>query len=235
MTDPTTTCRTVTTTFIAAVLLSLFVALGVLAHHAAAGTGFDHEVLGWMVDHRSPGLTWLAIAVTDAGSPVATGVIALAAGAVLWWRSGSARPAILILVTLGAAVATSTLTKIVVGAHRPPLAIQLIVETDPSFPSGHVTGTLALLGALTVVTSQHGGRAAHGALLALTATATALVALTRLYLGVHWVTDIVGGLLLGATAVVIAHLAYRRMMGSSDTHGRPGPAAVSDPVPSVAA
>jgi len=235
MTDPTTTCRTVTTTFIAAVLLSLFVALGVLAHHAAAGTGFDHEVLGWMVDHRSPGLTWLAIAVTDAGSPVATGVIALAAGAVLWWRSGSARPAILILVTLGAAVATSTLTKIVVGAHRPPLAIQLIVETDPSFPSGHVTGTLALLGALTVVISQHGGRAVHGALLALTATATALVALTRLYLGVHWVTDIVGGVLLGATAVVIAHLAYRRMMGSSDTHGRPGPAAVSGPVPAVAA
>jgi undecaprenyl-diphosphatase len=162
-------------------------------------------------------------------------VIALVAGAVLWWRSGSARPAILILVTLGAAGATSTLTKIVVGAHRPPQAIQLILETDRSFPSGHVTGTLARLGALTVVTSQHSGRAAHGALLALTATATALVALTRLYLGVHWVTDIVGGLLLGAAAAVIAHLAYRRMMGSSDTHGRPGPTAVSGPLPAVAA
>jgi membrane-associated phospholipid phosphatase len=194
--------------------------LGFVAHHAAAGTTVDHAVLAWVVNHRSAGLTSVAIGVTNAGSPVATGAIASVAAAVLWRRAGSPRPAILILVTLGVAGAISTLSKMIVGAHRPAQSCQLIGETDPSFPSGHVTGTLALLGALSVVISQHSRQAAHSAPIALTAALTALVALTRLYLGVHWVTDIVGGLLLGAAAAVIAHLAYRRMMGPSDIHGR---------------
>ncbi len=225
MTEPAATRRSVPATMMAVVLVSLFVALGVLAHHAAAGTAFDHEVLAWMVNHRSPGLTSLAIAVTNAGSPVATGVIAAIAAAVLWWRSGSPRPAILVVLTLAAAGTTSTLSKMIVGAHRPAQSIQLVVETDRSFPSGHVTGTLALLGVLTVVIGHRISRAAHKALIVLAAAVTALVAMTRLYLGVHWVTDIMGGLLLGGAAVLIAHLAYRRMMGLSDTVGGPGASA----------
>jgi membrane-associated phospholipid phosphatase len=200
--------------------VSLFVALGFVAHHAAAGTTVDHAVLAWMVNHRSAGLTSVAIAVTNVGSPVGVTVIAVVAAGVSWWRVGSARPAILILTTLAVAGAISTLTKMIVGAHRPAQAVQLIVETDRSFPSGHVTGTLALLGALVVVIGHHNGRAVSAAVIALAAAATVAVALTRLYLGVHWVTDIVGGLLLGAAAAVIAHLAYRRMMGPSDIHGR---------------
>jgi membrane-associated phospholipid phosphatase len=235
MTELAPTRRAAATTTIAAVLLSLFAALGVIAHHAAAGTTLDHAVLAWMVNHRNPGLTSLAIAVTNAGSPVGTGVIAVVAAAVLWWRTGSPRPAVLILATLGVAGAISTLSKMIVGAHRPAQTLALVVETDPSFPSGHVTGTLALLGALAAVTGHHSGRAAHGALIALTATATALVGLTRLYLGVHWVTDIIGGLLLGAAAAVIAHFADRRMMGPTDTGGQPGVSARSGPVPAVGA
>ena len=223
--------RAAATMTMVAVLVSLFVALGFVAHDAAAGTTLDHAVLAWMVNHRHPGLTSLAIAVTNAGSPVGVAVIAVVAAAVSWRRVGSVRPAILILATLGVAGTISTLTKMIVGAHRPAQAVQLVVETDPSFPSGHVTGTLALLGALAVVICHHNGRAVSAAVIALAAAATVAVALTRLYLGVHWVTDISGGLLLGAAAVVGAYVAYRRMMGSLD---RPGPAsALSGPVATV--
>lgn len=235
MKEPAAARRSGPATTMAAVLVSLFVALGALAHHAAAGTAFDHEVLAWMVNHRSAGLTSLAIAVTTAGSPVATGVIAAIAAAGLWWLSGSPRPAILVVLTLAAAGTASTLSKIIVGADRPARSVQLVVETDRSFPSGHVTGTLALLGVLTVVIGHRTSRAAHGALIALAAALTALVAVTRLYLGVHWVTDIMGGLLLGGAAVVIAHLAYWRMMGSADTVGGPGAYARSGPVRTVSA
>jgi membrane-associated phospholipid phosphatase len=131
--------------------------------------------------------------------------------------------------------AISTLTKLIVGAHRPAQAVQLVVETDPSFPSGHVTGTLALLGALAVVIGRHGGRAVSAAVIALAAAVTMVIALTRLYLGVHWVTDIVGGLLIGTAAGVAAHLAYRRIMRPTDTHGRPSAPALSESAPTIGA
>lgn len=227
--------RAAPATTMLAVLASLFVALGFVAHDAVTGTTLDHAVLAWMVNHRHPWLTSLAIAVTNVGSPVGVAVIAVAAAAVSWWRVGSARPAILILATLAVAGAASTFTKLIVGAHRPAQTIQLVAETDPSFPSGHVTGTLALLGALAVVIGHHGGRAVSAAVIALAAAVTMVIALTRLYLGVHWVTDIVGGLLIGTAAGVGAHLAYRRIMGSSDTHGRAGAPALSEPAPTIGA
>ncbi len=206
-----------TNTTMVAVLWSLFVGLGIVAHRAAAGTAFDHAVLAWMVSHRTPGLTLLAIAVTTVGSPVGVAVIAVVAAGLSWWRRGSPRPAILILATLTVAGAVSTLSKIIVGAHRPGQAVQVLVETDQSFPSGHVTGTLALVGALVVVIGHHSGRALSAVSIVLAAVVTAAVALTRLYLGVHWVTDIAGGLLLGGGTVVLAYVAYQRMMGPSDT------------------
>jgi undecaprenyl-diphosphatase len=235
MTEHTGAPRAAATATMMAVLVSLFVALSFVAHDAAAGTTLDHAVLAWMVQHRHPGLTSLAIAVTNGGSPVGVAVIAVVAAAVSWWRVGSARPAILILTTLGVAGAISTLTKMIVGAHRPARAVQLVIETDPSFPSGHVTGTLALLATLAAVIGHHNGRAVSAAVIALAAAATVAIALTRLYLGVHWVTDIVGGLLLGAAAVVGAYVAYRRMMGPSDTDGRASAPAVSGPAPAIGA
>lgn len=188
---------------------SLLVVLGLIAHHAAMGTAGDHAVLGWMVHHRSPSLTWWAIAVTEIGSPVGVGVLTLLVSAVLWRWLASPWPAVVVVGTVAAAGAVSTATKIIVGAHRPPLNLQLIAETDPSFPSGHVTGTVALLGALTAVLGHHCRPAARAALLALTAAGAVAVALTRLYLAVHWASDVAGGALLGTLAAITALLAYR--------------------------
>ncbi|NTY62349.1 phosphatase PAP2 family protein [Mycolicibacterium sphagni] len=235
MTEHTGAPRAAPATTMMAVLISLFVALGFVAHATAAGTTGDHAVLAWMVHHRHPWLTALAITVTNLGSPAGVAVIAIAAAAVAWWRVGSARPALLILTTLVVASTVSTLTKSIVGAHRPARAVQLVVETDRSFPSGHVTGTLALLGVLAVVIGQHARRSACVAMIALAGAATIAVGLTRLYLGVHWATDIAGGLLLGTAAVVGAYLTYRRMMGTSDTAGRASTSAPSPSPPTIGA
>ncbi len=233
VTEPISAYRPAPITTIVAVLWSLFVGLGFVAHRAAAGTALDHAVLVWMVGHRNPGLTSFAIAVTTVGSPVGVAVIAVVAAGLSWWRRGSPRPAILILTTLAGAGALSTLSKIIVGAHRPNLAVQLVVEIDPSFPSGHVTGTLALMGAVAVVIGHHSGRAVSGVAIVLAGVVTAAVALTRVYLGVHWVTDIAGGLLLGGSAVVLAYVAYQRMMGPSDTDDWGDALALSGPATAV--
>lgn len=197
---------------LAAVLLTVFAVLGLLAHRVVAGSAFDHGVLAAMVAHRSATLTTWAVVVTTLGSPVGVAVLAVALAAVTWRCLGSPWPAILIVATPAAAAATSTATKILAGAHRPPAALQLVTETDPSFPSGHVTGTVALLGTLAAVIGHHAGWAVRVALLASTVLAGVAVGLTRLYLGVHWATDVLGGLLLGAAAALIAHILYRRIL-----------------------
>lgn len=199
---------------LAAVLLSLFALLGLLAHHVVAGTAVDHGVLEAMVAHRSATLTAWAVVVTNVGSPVGVAVLAVAVAALAWRRLGSPWPALLIVATPAAAAAISTATKAIAGAHRPATALQLVTETDPSFPSGHVTAIVALLATLTVVAGHHAGRAARVALIALAVLAAAAVGLTRLYLGVHWATDVLGGLLLGAAAALIAGILYRRILES---------------------
>ncbi len=185
----------------AVVLLCGFAGLGFVAHSARSGTAVDHQVLDWVVTHRSAWPTGMATVITDVGSPAAVALIAVGAAALVWLRTRAVGPAVAVVATVGLASLVSTLTKSAVGSHRPPAAVQLLSETDYSFPSGHVTGTAALLGILAVVVGTRTGHTV--ALLVWAAVATFVVAATRLYLGVHWLTDVSGGFLLGSAAVLL--------------------------------
>lgn len=207
-------------TMVAGVLACLaataFVILAAQAYRDRSGTAFDHTVLNTLIAHRTPPLTTLAVAITTLFDPVDTGVLALLSTIFLWLWLRSVRSAILVPITLAAAATVSTVTKYVVGAHRPPAAVRLVSETDPSFPSGHVTGTVALLGTVAVVVGYHRGRLVRIALIAITVAVGVLVSSTRLYLGVHWVIDVIGGFALGSTAVLIALVMYIGMMQVPD-------------------
>lgn len=216
---------------VAVALLVLFGVLGIVAHDAGAGTSLDHALLDWLAAHRGAGFTAIAIAVTTAGSPPVITVLALLAGALLWWRRRAVLPALVVVGTLAAAASVSTVTKIAVGSHRPARALQLVPELDMSFPSGHVTGTLALAGIVAVAVGQGRGRAAHVLLGVGVAAVTTLIALTRLYLGVHWLTDIGGGVLLGGAAVLLGSAVpgfgtpSAATVGESANANHPAPAA----------
>jgi membrane-associated phospholipid phosphatase len=212
-------------------LLSVFVGLAVISHVARTGTAIDHVVLAWMVDHREGGPTAAAIAITNAGSPVAIAVFALVAAAAVWWRMRSGAVALVIVATLAGAAAVSTLAKVIVGSHRPPRAVQLVMETDPSFPSGHVTGTLAMVGILAAVIGRGRCMAVRTALTVAAAAAVVTVAATRLYLGVHWLTDIGGGVLLGCAATLVGNAACAAITGPVATVDAANPqAGLSAPV-----
>lgn len=217
----------------AALLSTLFVGVALIAHAAGAGTAVDHWVWSAMVHHRTPTLTWWAIAVTQVGSPVGVGVLALAASVLLWRRFRSLWSGVVVAATVAAAGVISTAVKVIVAADRPPEGLQLLLQTDPSFPSGHVAGTLALLGTLNAVIGHHVGAGARRWWITVTVAGTAAVALTRLYLGVHWFSDVMGGALLGALAAVLAGAVYRRLDRSAGADTAPAASWTSGPIQTV--
>jgi undecaprenyl-diphosphatase len=102
------------------------------------------------------------------------------------------------LTALGAAVMGEVM-KHVLDRARPPRIDQLVVETSGSLPSGHALGSTVVLGILTAIAfgviRRPGNRAA---LATIVVVVIAAVGLSRLYLAVHWATDVLTGWLLGA-------------------------------------
>ena len=184
-------------------LAVVFIALAVVAHRAHAGTNVDHTLLAWIIAHRTPTITAAAAVVTQAFSPMVIVGVAVLAGVVLGWRRSWLLGAA-VVVTVAAAGSAGAAVKSLVGAARPPRGAQVIAETGHGFPSGHVTGTVALTGILAFVLGRTARTAIRAALGVGAVLVVGVVAATRLYLGVHWLSDVVGGLLLGSITVVLA-------------------------------
>ncbi|PPJ02126.1 PAP2 family protein [Nocardia nova] len=189
----------------ALVVSALFVVVAVQVAETGWITGADATTLRWFVDHRNGTATAWALVITDVGSPVGVVALAVIVSGALAWRRRSVVPAVFVLGAVGFAAAASTVTKYVVARARPPAVLHLTAESDFSFPSGHTTGTTALVGAVLVVfVLTRPGYARTAVAGVCTAGIVAVVAATRLYLGVHWLTDVVGGVVLGTAVTLIA-------------------------------
>lgn len=186
----------------------LFVALGMVAHRAHAGTAVDHDVLGAMLSERRSWLTPIVLFVTDVMGPDGMWPFAILVAVVLWWRLRNPLPALMIVGTLILTRIAITISKHVVGTRRPPHEVRLMVEESPSFPSGHSLTTLTVLGVLAVIIGYERTHRTRIWLWLAVMVATIAVALTRLYLGVHWLTDVTGGVLLGSTIVAVVGQLY---------------------------
>jgi undecaprenyl-diphosphatase len=88
--------------------------------------------------------------------------------------------------------------KATVGRERPPAEFRLVTELNESFPSGHALASAAILGVVLIVflpsVKSAGARIAICVCVALFVAA---IGLSRLYLGVHWATDVIGGWVTG--------------------------------------
>ena len=185
----------------------LFGAAAALADHVAdAGkgpTGYDSAVWTFAVEHRATAGTVMASALRVGGGIVALGALACAVGLLLVLR-GRRLDALLVAGTPLVSTLLGDTLKLGYGRPRPPAAEQLIPEAGFSLPSGHTVAATVVLGVLALVlvarTASRRGRAAIVA--AATVTITAAGA-GRVYLGVHWATDVVTGWLLGAAWVAL--------------------------------
>lgn len=163
----------------------------------------DEPVLTWMIAHRSPDLTLFATTVSIVGSTVTWGVVAVVAVLWLGWRRRWL-DATLLAVAAGGAGLLVTAGKVIMERPRPPVADRLVVETNPSLPSGHALASLVVIGMVTgFVLGQVATLVARIAVLLSAAVAVCLIGWSRLYLGVHWGTDVLAGWLLGAAWLTV--------------------------------
>ncbi|WP_278313503.1 phosphatase PAP2 family protein [Lolliginicoccus levis] len=161
----------------------------------------DVALLEWVIGARSPGWSDFFTAITVLGSGIAVLLIGCAAAA---WSMARRRPhdAATIMCVLVSGWILMWILKFVMRRERPGAGVALVEATSSAFPSGHamMSSMLAIVLAATVVRA----RGAWPLLAAL----PVLVGLSRVYLGVHWPTDVVAGWLVGilwALACLMLH------------------------------
>ena len=160
-------------------------------------TSFDAHVTRWFLDRRSDALTAVMKAVTWLGSSALIVPIALVVVAVLLYRHAWYAAVFLAVCVAGASL-LSVIAKHVIDRDRPPEAIRLQHTTTSSFPSGHATQAAATYLALAfVMVAVSRSSRLHIIGWIATGVIVCAVGVSRIYLGVHWATDVIAGWLLG--------------------------------------
>ena len=176
--------------------------------------------------HATPALDDFAAALTRLGSLPEMAVVTVAALALLAWRRRFADAATVVAVVLGCGL-MEVVMKAAFGVDRPGLAGRVVPASWYSFPSGHALRAVGLFGCLAVLLLRVDPRAwwrwvVAAALLAVAAG----VCWTRVYLGVHWPTDVVAGALAAAAWVgccLIARHHIRRRRAAPPSLPSPSP------------
>ena len=133
----------------------------------------------------SPAITSLMLAASWIGDTVGRIAIIIAATALLLWRGRRSRAQWLALVMAGGTLLNLGLKQIF-AAPRPDLLPHLDIVHSYSFPSGHAAGNMMLFGALAMLAGRRGGYV-------LAFMAIALIGVSRVWLGVHWPSDVLAG------------------------------------------
>lgn len=191
--------------------------------------GWDAGFLIYLQDHfRSDALTPVMTFITHTGD---SGILFIAVSLILLIIPASRRVGIVTTISLAIeALLNNVLLKNIIARTRPYDAIEgleNIIErqSDYSFPSGHTGIAFALTGVLLIIAlwglPKHNGlgefsRSKMGTAFRVVAVLTiiysAILGFSRLYVGVHYPTDVIGGMILGFITSAIAYLIYHAVI-----------------------
>ena len=188
---------------------------------------FDHALATYLHASATPPLTAFFLAVTAFGSLEVIAPLGLLVAGFLGWR----RRWLLLgtwLVGLTGSVILDQLLKQLFARPRPVFERPLILETSYSFPSGHAMVSLVAYGVLAYFAMLALGTwRARVAVVLGTALLVLLIGFSRLYLGVHYFSDVVAGFAAGGvwlSALVIGTETLRRAKPrGAEPHGNGGP------------
>ena len=206
------------------IMLLLFIVIaitfGTLASIATAGNtlSFDRWLIAWLrnpADSSVPiGPRWFRstmLALTAWGNTASLTVLtAIVAGYLLVMRK-AATAVYLVSATAGGALLNSTL-KSIIERPRPDIVTHLVEVNSASFPSGHAMNSAVVFLTLGAVLSRiHTQRRVRSYILAVAISLTVTIGFSRVYLGVHWPSDVLAGWMVGAVWATLCWVLARRL------------------------
>ncbi|WP_446698706.1 phosphatase PAP2 family protein [Arthrobacter sp. H16F315] len=171
----------------------------------------DKPTLGMMEQLRSPALDSFVTGFTNIGGGIGMPILASLLTAALIWASRTWRPLILIGGAAAVSVTATAIGKKLIGRTRPDHTDAVPpYESSPSFPSGHTLNTTVVIGLVVYLACLQITRTiARVGLIAAGAVFIFAMGMSRVYLGHHWMTDVIFGWILGLAWVGIVILAHR--------------------------
>lgn len=196
---------------VSAIAISVFADLGEDVAEKST-TPFDNAVRAWMISHQNPVAYNIAYVLTWIGSPAVMVVLAIGAGVWFYMRRGRSKAGVVIAAPAVGGL-LSGVVKVAFGRVRPAGAA-LLNERTYSFPSGHATTSAAVVVTLCYVMAREGMISWRMAI-AIGGGVPLVVGLTRLYLDVHWTTDVIGGWTVGLFVAAMSAALYEYLRRSA--------------------
>lgn len=178
----------------------------------------DESVIRWMGEHHSPTLDAIVVEITALGTGTVVLMIVVVAGLFLVLTQHKGSAILLIVATAGGLVLNGVL-KLGFDRPRPSIFIPTIHTVSSSFPSGHAMSSAIVYGTVAYLAARlHRRRWARWLVMSFAFIVILLISLSRIYLGVHYPSDVVAGVIIGlawaafcmATLEAIQRSALRR-------------------------
>jgi undecaprenyl-diphosphatase len=203
-----------------ALLVTAMVFLGLVLIHVLLPIGgledADEDFSRWLADNRSPtqeDISW--VGSTLSGGHVIPAVIGI--GLVTFLITRRWLLAAFVLLVVAVESATYRVTSLIVERERPDVERLESLPVDASYPSGHTAAAVAMYGGLLLLLASRFDNAAVRVVAVVLGVAIPLfVAWARMYRGMHHLSDVVAGLLMGLGALVILVFAARASRASTD-------------------
>jgi membrane-associated phospholipid phosphatase len=201
-----------------ACLIAGYLFAGMSSHVLADGmTSADRAAREMVMSRRYPALMTFFQVLSDAGQkPILIVVAAVAA----WFISRSKTLVVLVLLCGFSSQEMVSGLKDVFARVRPPTG--LVERESMSFPSGHQSGTTAVMMLLGFAAIRH--RWKPGLVITAGAVLVVLTALSRMFLDMHWLSDVIGGTFVGAAMGCLFAILYE-LLTIRGRIRRPAPAA----------
>jgi undecaprenyl-diphosphatase len=163
----------------------------------SAQVALDHRVTNWFHAHARPQLTVIAVVITFFGSVGFVTVVSLVS-AIYFTIHRAWNRLIALVLTMGGGSLLNLLLKHFFHRQRPVVENPIVTLESFGFPSGHTMGATLLYGLLALIAARFITRLEWRVVVFVAASLiVALIGLTRIYLGAHFLTDVLGAITIG--------------------------------------